>query len=164
VAKQKPRSMAKARTSSCAQGQSASSEGSWRLLPAPGARPCAGRFPHSRTHPRARLADRGEQGVVDGVDHPEHRGDRGHGVEDIWLQTQDKQIRQGIPPPAMVTAGSEITLPGPRRRCRLHIGTSASDRTSVSPERSAISASRRLPARVARPLPSAVTSMPVATW
>src|SRR5438128_9671093 len=57
----------------------------------------------------------------------------------------------------MVTARSEITLPGSWRRRRVHIGASASDRASVSPERSAISASRRLPAWVASPLPSAVT-------
>src|SRR5256885_12407120 len=56
----------------------------------------------------------------------------------------------------MVTARSEITLPGSWRGRRLHIGASASDRASVKPERSAISASRRLPAWVARPLPSAV--------
>src|SRR5437879_11347652 len=57
----------------------------------------------------------------------------------------------------MVTARSAITLPGSWRRRRLHIGASASERASVSPERSAISASRRLPAWVATPLPSAVT-------
>src|SRR5207253_3457036 len=57
----------------------------------------------------------------------------------------------------MVTARSEITLPGSWRRRRLHIGASASDRASVSPEWSAISASRRLPAWVVSPLPSAVT-------
>src|SRR5437764_11265662 len=57
----------------------------------------------------------------------------------------------------MVTARSAITLPGSWRRRRLHIGASASERASVSPERSAISASRRLPAWVASPLPSAVT-------
>src|SRR5438270_1124459 len=61
------------------------------------------------------------------------------------------------PPPAMVTARSEITLPGSWRRRGLHIGASGSDRASVSPERSAISASRRLPAWVVSPLPSAVT-------
>src|SRR5207302_4803074 len=53
-------------------------------------------------------------------------------------------------------ARSEITLPGSWRRRRLHIGASASERASVSPEWSAISASRRLPAWVASPLPSAV--------
>src|SRR5437879_238664 len=57
----------------------------------------------------------------------------------------------------MVTARSAITLPGSWRRRRLHIGASASERASVRPERSAISASRRLPAWVASPLPSAVT-------
>src|SRR5947209_14223961 len=67
------------------------------------------------------------------------------------------RFARASPPPAMVTARSEITLPGSWRRRRLHIGASASDRASVSPERSAISASRRLPAWVARPLPSAVT-------
>src|SRR2546429_5559983 len=68
------------------------------------------------------------------------------------------RFARASPPPAMVTARSEITLPGSCRRRRLHIGASASDRASVSPERSAISASRRLPAWVASPLPSAVTS------
>src|SRR5438309_1733388 len=67
------------------------------------------------------------------------------------------RFARASPPPAMVTARSEITLPGSWRRRRLHIGASASDRASVSPERSAISASRRLPAWVASPLPSAVT-------
>src|SRR6266480_6941568 len=67
------------------------------------------------------------------------------------------RFARASPPPAMVTARSEITLPGSCRRRRLHIGASASDRASVSPERSAISASRRLPAWVASPLPSAVT-------
>src|SRR2546425_808593 len=67
------------------------------------------------------------------------------------------RFARASPPPAMVTARSEITLPGSWRRRRLHIGASASDRASVSPERSAISASRRLPAWVATPLPSAVT-------
>src|SRR5260370_23689453 len=67
------------------------------------------------------------------------------------------RFARASPPLAMVTARSEITLPGSWRRRRLHIGASASDRASVSPERSAISASRRLPAWVASPLPSAVT-------
>src|SRR5437899_422667 len=67
------------------------------------------------------------------------------------------RFARASPPPAMVTARSEITLPGSWRRRRLHIGAGASDRASVSPERSAISASRRLPAWVASPLPSAVT-------
>src|SRR5437016_2803739 len=67
------------------------------------------------------------------------------------------RFARASPPPAMVTTRSEITLPGSCRRRRLHIGASASDKASVSPERSAISASRRLPAWVASPLPSAVT-------
>src|SRR5437870_2081246 len=67
------------------------------------------------------------------------------------------RFARASPPPAMVTARSEITLPGSCRRRRLHVGASASDRASVSPERSAISASRRPPAWVASPLPSAVT-------
>src|SRR5204863_2490502 len=64
------------------------------------------------------------------------------------------RFAKASPPPAMVTARSEITLPGSWRRCRLHIGASAADRASVTPwgvfgrggsvnpERSAISASR----------------------
>jgi hypothetical protein len=56
------------------------------------------RFPHGRTHPGAGLADGGEQGVVDGVDHPERGGDRGDGSEDVCLQAQAEQIGQGIPP------------------------------------------------------------------
>src|SRR5438128_8313510 len=57
----------------------------------------------------------------------------------------------------MVTARSTSTRPGSWRRLRLHIGASAADRASVSPERSAISASRRLPALETTPLPSVVT-------
>src|SRR5438105_7835170 len=67
------------------------------------------------------------------------------------------RFARASPPPAMVTARSEITLPGSWRRRRLHIGASAAARAAVSPERSASSASRRLPAWVASPLPSAVT-------
>src|SRR5437879_910621 len=67
------------------------------------------------------------------------------------------RFARASPPPAMVTARSELTLPGSCRRRRWRIGASGCDRASVSPERSAISASRRLPAWVASPLPSAVT-------
>jgi len=56
------------------------------------------RPPHRPAHPGARLAHGGEQCVVDGVDHPERRGDRGHGTEDVCLQAQAEQIRQGITP------------------------------------------------------------------
>src|SRR5437016_1477258 len=57
----------------------------------------------------------------------------------------------------MLTARSTSTRPGSWRRRRLQIGASAADRASVSPERSAISASSRLPALETTPLPSAVT-------
>src|SRR5207237_10299375 len=73
-----------------------------------------------------------------------------------WLRRATR-CERASPPLAMVTAKSAITLPGSWRRRRLHIGASASDRASVSPELSAISASRRVPTFEATPLPSAVT-------
>src|SRR6266550_5434606 len=67
------------------------------------------------------------------------------------------RFERASPPPAMVTARSTSTRPGSWRRRRLHIGASAADKAPVSPESSAISASRRVPACEATPLPSAVT-------
>ena len=63
-----------------------------------------------------------------------------------------------VPPSATITARSTSTRPGSWAERRWRVGAMAADRPAVSPSASATSASNRLPAWAATPVPSEVTT------
>lgn len=93
------------------------------------------------------------------VAHPERCGVRRHRTEQRCLiATTARRSDRRSPPPASITARSRITRPGswPARRSRSP--ESSRESALVRPTRSAIPASRPLPACDTKPAPSAETS------
>ena len=74
-----------------------------------------------------------------------------------WLRSTARSLNAS-PPSANITARCVSTTPGSRRLRRFTTGPIPAENAAVSPNRSASSARRRVPAWLATPLPSGVTA------
>ena len=101
--------------------------------------------------------DGSEPTRIDRIDDPRSRGRRRNGTKEARLARSTHRSDRQSPPSAKVSATSSRTRPGSWRRLRCTVGARASLRAPVRPVKSAISASSRVPACEAMPLPSAVT-------
>ena len=128
----------------------------YRSLPAP----AAPQAPRPIARRRTRAAQRIKQCRLapDPIDQPERRRVRSDRTERRLLIRTARRSDKQSPPSASITARSRTTRPGSCRPRRSRTPTNATERSRVSPTRSATSPSNAAPAWETKPSPSAATS------